>query len=118
MRDEDEVGRLGGVPEDVRAALDAVRRREVGAVERRTFSRENESATGPSCRSSATFHAYDVSFASPGRMNQRLGIARSAAYVSTGWCVGPSSPRPTESCVHAQTTGSFMSAESRTDGRM
>ena len=49
-----------------------------------TFWRESDSATGPSVRSSATFHAHAVSFASAGRTNQRFGIARSAAYVSTG----------------------------------
>ena len=83
-----------------------------------TFCRENESATGPSVRSSATRQACAVSFASAGRTNQRNGMARSAAYVSTGWCVGPSSPRPTESCVQTQTTGSRISAERRTAGRM
>ena len=83
-----------------------------------TFCRDSDSATGPSVRSSATFHAHAVSFASAGRTNQRFGIARSAAYVSTGWCVGPSSPSPTESCVHAQTTGRPISADSRTAGRM
>ena len=37
---------------------------------------------------------------------------------STGWWVGPSSPRPTESCVHTQTTGRPISADRRTDPRM
>ena len=82
------------------------------------FCRESASATGPSVRSRATRQASAVSFASAGRMNQRNGIARSAAYVSTGWCVGPSSPSPTESCVHTQSTGSCISADSRTAGRM
>ena len=50
-----------------------------------------------------------VSFASPGRTYQRFGIARSAMWCSTGWCVGPSSPTPTESCVHTQTTGRCIS---------
>ena len=31
-------------------------------------------------------------------------MARSAVRCSTGWCVGPSSPRPIESCVITWTT--------------
>ena len=31
--------------------------------------------------------------------NPAVGIARSAARCSTDWCVGPSSPKPMESCV-------------------
>jgi hypothetical protein len=45
-------------------------------------------------------------------------MARSADSCSIGWWVGPSSPRPIESCVHTYTTGSFISAASRTAGRM
>ena len=40
-------------------------------------------------------------------------MARSDASCSTGWCVGPSSPTPIESCVKTWTTGISMSAESR-----
>ena len=40
-----------------------------------------------------------VSLASAGRTTASRGIARSAARCSTGWWVGPSSPRPIESCV-------------------
>ena len=57
-----------------------------------TFWRVSASATGPPSRSSAIRHAIEVSFASPGRTYQRFGIARSAMWCSTGWCVGPSSP--------------------------
>jgi hypothetical protein len=38
--------------------------------------------------------------------------------VLDGWWVGPSSPRPIESCVHTYVTGIFDSAASRTEGRM
>ena len=40
-----------------------------------------------------------VSFASAGRSVSVLGIARKLSSASTGWCVGPSSPSPIESCV-------------------
>jgi hypothetical protein len=36
---------------------------------------------------------------------------------STGWCVGPSSPSPIASCVKTQSTGSSISAESRSGRR-
>ncbi|SKU52822.1 Uncharacterised protein [Mycobacteroides abscessus subsp. abscessus] len=57
--------------------------------------------TGPvlDWRSRTVAQAYAVSFASPGRTTERLGMARRAARCSTGWWVGPSSPRPIESCV-------------------
>ena len=45
-------------------------------------------------------------------------MARSEANCSTGWCVGPSSPRPMESWVHEKMTWSAESAARRTDGRM
>ena len=45
-------------------------------------------------------------------------MARSAVSVSIGWWVGPSSPRPIESCVQTKVTGSFISADSRTAPRM
>ena len=44
-----------------------------------SFWRVRASATGPSPRSTAMAQAADVSLASPGRMNHRFGIARSAA---------------------------------------
>ena len=46
------------------------------------------------------------------------GVARSVASCSIGWCVGPSSPSPTESWVKTQTAGMFISADSRTAGLM
>jgi transketolase len=36
---------------------------------------------------------------------------RSDHRCSTGWCVGPSSPSPIESCVHTHRTGSPISAD-------
>jgi len=49
-----------------------------------------------------TRHASTASFASEGRIVTRPGIARNEASCSTGWCVGPSSPSPIESCVKIQ----------------
>ena len=63
-------------------------------------------------------HAPAVSFASAGRNTFVFGCARSVASCSIGWCVGPSSPRPTESWVYTQMLGMFISAESRTAGFM
>jgi hypothetical protein len=63
------------------------------------------SAAGPACRWRIDFHACTVSLASAGRTTVRPGIARTAARCSTGWWVGPSSPRPIESCVHTYVTG-------------
>jgi hypothetical protein len=63
------------------------------------FCRERMSAVGPVLRLIAWMYAAAVSSASPGRMTSRLGIMRSDDTVSTGWCVGPSSPTPIESCV-------------------
>ena len=62
--------------------------------------------------------AIATSFASAGRTMSRFGIARSAARCSTGWCVGPSSPTPIESCVQTNVTGASVSAEIRTAPRM
>jgi hypothetical protein len=47
----------------------------------------------------AIAYAALVSLPSAGRQKCKLGIARRCAAVSTGWCVGPSSPRPIESWV-------------------
>jgi hypothetical protein len=45
-------------------------------------------------------------------------MARSADSCSIGWCVGPSSPRPIESCVKMKMTCAFMNAARRIAGRM
>jgi 7-cyano-7-deazaguanine synthase in queuosine biosynthesis len=66
---------------------------------------------------SAISQASAVSTASAGRNTIMLGVARSMARCSTGWCVGPSSPSPIESCVITYCTGTPISAESRIEGR-
>ena len=76
---------------------------------RRTPAAPTASSTGSAClvrhravglrRSIATRHPTVVSFASAGRKTVMLGVARRVASCSTGWWVGPSSPRPTESWV-------------------
>ena len=82
-----------------------------------TFWRVRTRATGWWVRSIATRQASATSFASAGRITSRPGIARSEASCSTGWWVGPSSPRPIESWVKRWITGSSISAESRIAGR-
>ena len=47
-----------------------------------------------------------------------FGMARSEASCSIGWCVGPSSPSPIESCVKMKIDGISISAASRMLGRM
>jgi hypothetical protein len=47
-----------------------------------------------------------------------FGIARSAASCSMGWCVGPSSPKPIESCVKIKIEGVSIKAANRMAGRM
>ena len=46
-----------------------------------------------------TRHASTTSLASAGRSVMSPGMLRNATSCSTGWCVGPSSPTPIESCV-------------------
>ena len=45
-------------------------------------------------------------------------MARSAANCSMGWCVGPSSPTPTESWVKTKQTFAFDRAANLIDGFM
>ena len=66
------------------------------------FWRVSSSAVGPSLRSSAAAQATAVSTVSHGRQTSRFGIRRRLAACSTDWCVGPSSPRPIESCVNTK----------------
>lgn len=61
--------------------------------------RERMSEVGPSLRITDCTKAPAVSSASAGRITSMLGMTRSAETASTGWCVGPSSPTPIESCV-------------------
>ena len=81
------------------------------------FCRVRHSTEGVRSCFSAHSHASAVSTASAGRNTRRLGMARSAERCSTGWCVGPSSPRPIESCVITWTTRMPISAASRIAGR-
>jgi CheY-specific phosphatase CheX len=76
-------------------------------------SRDNNRLDGPSARSIARVHATSVSTESHGRQTCILGISRSVAACSTGWCVGPSWPRPIESWVNTHTTRCFISAAMR-----
>jgi hypothetical protein len=82
-----------------------------------TFWRVRRMATGPSV-SKVLRQAIEVSLASAGRITVRFGITRRAMKCSTGWWVGPSSPKPTESWVKIQATGMFIKAESLIAGRM
>ena len=45
-------------------------------------------------------------------------MARSVASCSIGWCVGPSSPTPIESCVKTKIDGMRMTAARRSDAFM
>ena len=82
------------------------------------FWRQSTSPTAPSRCSMVARQASAVSFASPGRMIEKYGMARSDISCSTAWCVGPSSPRPIESCVQTKIVGGALSAARRIDGRM
>jgi hypothetical protein len=75
--------------------------------------------TGPPLvRRTISSQAADVSFASAGRTTVKFGMRRSVDSCSIGWCVGPSSPRATESCVHTKIDGMSIRAARRTGGRM
>ena len=54
---------------------------------------------GRSRAASASAQHSATSTASAGRKSCSRGIARRLARCSIGWCVGPSSPSPMESCV-------------------
>ena len=53
------------------------------------------------------------SVVSQGRQTSMLGIRRRLAVCSTGWWVGPSSPRPMESWVNTKIWRTFISAAMR-----
>ena len=63
------------------------------------FWRVNTSAVGPSRRAAAYSQANADSTVSQGRQVERLGVVRRFVSCSTGWWVGPSSPRAGESWV-------------------
>ena len=71
------------------------------------------SEEGPSLRSMALAQATIDSIVSQGRQTSIPGMRRNDGTCSTDWCVGPSSPRPIESCVKTLMTRCFMSADMR-----
>ena len=95
-RDQDQVGRAGRFVEDVGAARDGG---VAIAQDTAASGARARSPTGPVSGWTANFHASSVSSASAGRRSMTLGVARSIASCSIGWCVGPSSPKNTESWV-------------------
>ena len=104
-----------------RARTRRARRPDAGATSSRssvgTFCRESASATGPSCRSSATFHAYD-GLVRVGRAGRTRGSGSRAAPCSArpaGASARPRRARPSRAST-TQTTGRCPSAESRTAG--
>ena len=80
--------------------------------------RESTSTTGSCLICMMTFHASTTSLGSPGRIVITPGMARSEARCSIGWCVGPSSPTPIESCVKMKIDGISMMAARRIGVRM
>ena len=65
-----------------------------------TDCRVSASNDGASPERTASSQHSAVSTPSAGRNTLRLGMARRLASCSTGWCVGPSSPRPMEFVRH------------------
>ena len=63
--------------------------------------------------SRASMYEPDTSFASAGRSVSTFGVARRLISASTGWCVGPSSPRPIERGVATKITPHLDSADTR-----
>ena len=53
---------------------------------------------------SATSHDSDVSIVSQGLNTIKFGVDLNMDRCSMGWCVGPSSPSPIESCVNTYIT--------------
>jgi hypothetical protein len=80
------------------------------------FWRVSASVVGVRVDFSATCQASAASTASAGLSTVWLGMARSAARCSTGWCVGPSSPSPIESCVMTKIERMPISEASRIAG--
>ena len=78
-----------------------------------TFWRLKRSDVGPSRRSIAAAHATTVSTESLGRQTSMPGMSRRLAACSIDWCVGPSSPRPIESCEKTKIERSAISAAMR-----
>ena len=64
-----------------------------------TFWRDSAISAGACVLRSAAQYAADVSLPSAGRHRYMLGVVRRDSMISTGWWVGPSSPKPMESWV-------------------
>lgn len=73
---------------------------------------------GPFWRAMAAAQATAVSVVSAVRQTSMFGIRRRLATCSIDWCVGPSSPRPMESCVKTNSERSFISAAMRSALRL
>src|SRR5271154_1681563 len=82
-----------------------------------TFWRESASRIGPCVCVIATRQASTASFASPGRITVRWGIARREATCSTGSWGGASSPTPVQSCVKTKTNRSSINPALRSNHR-
>ena len=89
---------IGGVRQHVaalgRSSCQATRASRTAGSGARAAAR-----SGRPCARAPAPQATADSTVSQGRQTSRFGIRRSAAACSTGWCVGPSSPRPMESWV-------------------
>ena len=70
----------------------------VARLRRQCLARQHQ-ARRAVVRARSPAQATAVSTASQGRQTVMFGIRRRLARCSTGWCVGPSSPRPMESWV-------------------
>ena len=76
--------------------------------DRQILARQHERRSARAARASRPSSRRRSRSRRPGGTRARCGIARSAIRCSTGWCVGPSSPRPTESCVHTKIAGMLV----------
>ena len=105
------------VGEHVAAARDVGATCAVARFERDVLAREQQRARAVAC-ASACAHATAVSTVSHGRQTSSCGMSRRLAACSIDWCVGPSSPRPIESCVNTKIDRGFISAAMRMALRM
>jgi hypothetical protein len=85
----------------------------LASVRRGRFWRDRPARWGRRALHGALAQATAVSRPSAGRQTSSPGMMRSEGTCSTLWCVGPSSPRPMESCVKTWMTRSFISAAMR-----
>ena len=104
-----------GVAQHVGAALDRVVGHAARVPHRQALARQREHGRARRSGAARSRQASAVSLEPAGRTTSRFGVARSVASCSIGWCVGPSSPRPIESCVKTKIDGRCISAASRID---